>query len=67
MLRLGPPVTPRVLGTVDRVRFEGDASTLYVGDIPVRLGSVLDVRLAGGSTGEDAPPTADPGEGPDGP
>ncbi len=60
-------VTPRVLGTVDRVRLEGDASTLYVGDIPVELGSVLDVRLAGGASGEDAPPTEDPGEEPDGP
>jgi len=40
-------VTPRVLGTVDRVRLDGDASTLYIGDLAVELESVLDVRLSG--------------------
>ena len=37
--------TPRILGTVDRVRIDGDTSTLYIGDLAVDLGSVLDVRL----------------------
>ena len=61
------PVTPRVLGTVDRVRLEGEASTLYVGNVPVELGSVLDVRLAGGSSAENDAATADPVDEPDGP
>lgn len=43
--------TPQVLGTVNRVRLEDDTSTLYVGDIAVDLGSVLDVRLAEATSG----------------
>jgi flagellar basal-body rod modification protein FlgD len=61
------PVARKVLGTVDRVRVEGDASTLYVGDIPVELGSVVDVRLPGGSDGESDASTTDTGGQPDGP
>lgn len=44
-------VTPQILGTVDRVRFDGDTSVLYLGDLAVDLDSVLDVRLAEASSG----------------
>jgi flagellar basal-body rod modification protein FlgD len=55
-------VTPKVLGTVDRVRLEGDTSTLYIGDLAVDLGSVLDVRLAEATSSGDASITTDASE-----
>ena len=55
-------VTPKVLGTVDRVRLEGDTSILYIGDLAVDLGSVLDVRLAETTSSGDASTTTDESE-----
>ncbi len=35
---------PRMMGRVDRISLEGDAATLYVGSIPLKLSSVVDIR-----------------------
>jgi flagellar basal-body rod modification protein FlgD len=45
--------TPHIVGQVDRINLEGETSTLYVGDVPVKLSSILDIRSAGVETSSE--------------
>ena len=45
--------TPRTVGRVSRIQLAEGASTLYIGQIPVELSSVLDIRSADEGTGDE--------------
>ena len=46
----GVQAVPHIVGRVDRVSLQGGNSTLYVGQVPVDMASLVDVRDAGAST-----------------
>ena len=55
--------TPRIVGQVDRVNLEGGASTLYVGEVPVELSAILDIRSAESASSNGTTSTDDTSDG----
>ncbi|MCF8061224.1 MAG: flagellar hook assembly protein FlgD [Deltaproteobacteria bacterium] len=51
--------TSRMVGRVDRIKLEEGTSTLFMGEIPVKLASVLDIRSAEGKGTTEPADTVD--------